>query len=669
MAIEISQLQTADIDAVDSLMKQNSGTIGFLPRVVLEKHVNDQGVLGAKGENSELAGYLLYASNRDRIRIVQLCVADNFRGHGIARQLLETLRASATTQKVIRLHCRNDFPAHAMWPKLGFVPESEKPGRSREGYPLTRWRLAIAADDQLALFRANVSEDVLDVVIDAQVFFDFNEPASEKTLPSQALLSDLFVDSLNVWVTDELLTEINRSTDAIERNSARTRASQFFEVRHDPIATEGLAASLRKVLSSANDSQISDINHLAKAGASDVRIFVTRDQILLREAEQIGQVTGLQVLSPAELILRLKELSDTQAETPDRVAGLGLVWRNLSANELSEFPLRQSLQPSERLGQLRPKVEAALVDPSSQTQVLWSEKEPVALRVLNRGTPKTLTLSLGRTVSSERHALFGRFVVADVIYRAVQENFAMVKVDGTALPDDLLQGASDLGFTECNGAYIKFCFTNSLDKNQALARISTLSPESLVNYQGMGILEIERHCSPMISEADQNYYMIPIRPGYALNLFDRLQSGRDLFGGDQGVLLRWANVYYRSGRAPGLVQAPGRILWYVSGGSKEIVAVSRLDEVIVDTPKELFKRFKRYGTLEWTDLYAMSNRDISTNIMALRFSHTFPFRRRVPLSEIRRIFREDSLRGFIQGPRKIPQPTFSKLFQLGYPEE
>lgn len=293
MTFEISQLQAADIDAVDTLMKRNSGTIGFLPRVVLEKHIDEQSVLGAKAENNELVGYLLYASNRDRFRIVQLCVAEHVRGQGVARQLLEALRATATTQKVVRLHCRNDFPAHLMWPKLGFVPESEKPGRSREGYPLTRWRLVIAADDQLALFRANISEDVLDVVIDAQIFFDFNEPENEKTLPSQALISDLFVDSLNIWVTDELLTEINRSTNAEERLSARTRASRFFEIRHDPIEAESLASSLKQVLPSTNDSQISDINHLAKAGASDVQLFVTRDQILIREAEQIGQITGL----------------------------------------------------------------------------------------------------------------------------------------------------------------------------------------------------------------------------------------------------------------------------------------------------------------------------------------------------------------------------------------
>ena len=74
------------------------------------------------------------------------------------------------------LRCRNDFLAHGMWPKLGFVPIGESPGRSKEGHLLTLWRHQLARHDQLELFRANMSDDVLDAVIDAQIFFDFDRP-------------------------------------------------------------------------------------------------------------------------------------------------------------------------------------------------------------------------------------------------------------------------------------------------------------------------------------------------------------------------------------------------------------------------------------------------------------------------------------------------------------
>ena len=118
MKITISKLSSADVGAVDDLMKQNSGTIGFLPQVVLEDHLKKEWVFGAKDQDGQLAGYLLYAAYPDRFRIAHLCVSEDFRGQGIARKLLEALKSTATTQKAIRLNCRNDFQAHSLWPQI-----------------------------------------------------------------------------------------------------------------------------------------------------------------------------------------------------------------------------------------------------------------------------------------------------------------------------------------------------------------------------------------------------------------------------------------------------------------------------------------------------------------------------------------------------------------------
>ena len=52
-------------------------------------------------------------------------------------------------------------------------------------------------------------------------------------------------------------------------------------------------------------------------------------------------------------------------------------------------------------------------------------------------------------------------------------------------------------------------------------------------------------------------------------------------------------------------QPHGRILWYVSAPDKQVIAVSHLDEVVINTPKELFRKFKKFGILEWKDLYKM----------------------------------------------------------------
>ncbi len=177
MQIRVSLLEIGDLGEVDALMKRHSRTLGFLPTEALRDHLARGGVLGAKVDNT-LVGYLLYASNSKRFRITQLCISEEFRGRGIAKQLLERLRISATTEASIVLNCRRDFPADAMWPKLGFVPIGDRPGRSTAGHLLTQWRLALHSDQQpeLELFKAQASDEALDVIIDAQVFFTFLSP-------------------------------------------------------------------------------------------------------------------------------------------------------------------------------------------------------------------------------------------------------------------------------------------------------------------------------------------------------------------------------------------------------------------------------------------------------------------------------------------------------------
>ena len=668
--LRISKLTVADLDAIDELMKPNTRTIGFLPREVLRDHLNKGWVLGASTQDGRLIGYLLYASYPDRFRVVQLCVSREFRNKGVARQLIESLKMSATTQKVIRLRCRRDFAANTLWRKFGFVSIDESPGRSKEGHLLTLWRYTLATDDQLALFRANISDAILDVAIDAQIFFDFDRQVSEVTKPSKALVSDLFVDSVNLWYTDELLNDIDHHNNPDVRRASRERTGQFTEAKYDPLSFEIFAESLKEILPSGKRNQRSDINHLAKAAASEVNVFVTRDRRLLKKAEEIEGLINLQVKSPTELILRLNELSDAQAYEPDRVSGLDFQWRRLKSDELSAFPFSRFLNGKEALGRLKTTVENLLVDPIlHELEVLWSGDEPIALRCLTYGSPNMLTISLGRVANAHKGSMVEQFLISDAIYRAMLQDREMVKFEASSLPVSLIQGLSEMGFTRSGDEFIRFCFVRDLDRSDAISEITNLAPQVATNFHSMSKLELERACSPLIFEVAQNYFLIPIRPGYALNLFDRQQSSQDMFGGNPNVLLRWSNVYYRTATHHKMLKTPGRILWYESGNRKEIVGVSHLDKVVINTPKELFQRFKKHGTLEWKDLYEMCGRDITKELMVLQFSHTFPLKRPVRLAEIRAVFAENDVGLSLQGPSRIPFDTFNRLFQLGYPEK
>lgn len=667
MTATIYILTPADLLAVDGLMKRARKTLGFLPEEAIRGYLAKETVLGARNNDGELIGYLLYAAYPHQFRIVHLCVSEEHRSQGVARQLLEKLKSKVTSQRIITLTCRRDFPAHEMWPKLGFAPSGEKPGRAATGSRLTIWELALVPHDQLGLFQAKVSSDALDVVIDAQIFFDFYEQEGKETEPSRALLSDYLTDSLNLWITDELFVEIDRNRDQRQREVSHQRAQTFLKLEYDHGQFMSFQKALSEILSHKTYSQDSDIRQLAKSAASEVDFFVTRDNSLLNKSPQITPLTGLRLLSPAQLIVQLNELADPQSYLPARISGPDLEWRLLTSDDLPKLLTPSFLIRGERKGTFRQTLHSFVMKPEKhKCQLLQSKTELLAIRVLKEVSATTLVASLARVANSSRRSLFQHFLIADTVSIANEKGFQCIRFENPLPTPGFLLDLQQMGFTKINNDFVRFCFPDSLGREEVLSRISRLSPRSVGTYEKMSNVELERYCSPLnLQTSDQAYFLIPIRPTYAMSLFNRRDSAEDLFGGKLDTLCRWDNVYYRTKTHHNLLKPPARILWYVSQESR-IIAVSHLDTVRVDTADRLFKAYRKFGILEWNDLYKICHRSLSTEIMALQFSHTFLFPRPVPLIELRQIFQKHQGKLFLQSPLQLSGKIFGEIFRRGY---
>ena len=399
-----------------------------------------------------------------------------------------------------------------------------------------------------------------------------------------------------------------------------------------------------------------------------MKTFVTRDDHLLKNSGRIADLTGLEIVNPAELIIRVHELSERQSYTSDRIAGLDLRWDRLTSSDLADFPFNSFLKHRERRGKFRERLESLIVQTDRyECDLLRSGDGIIAIRVLTKSSNKMLTASLVRITHSADPLLFRRFLIADTLSKAVEKNMNMVKFETPDLTPSLIPELLEMGFVECCNSFIRFCFSRCLGRKAVLSIISELNPESKSTYQNMSDLELEWYCSPLVlNSTEQKYFLVPIRPNYAMGLMDRDQSSHDFFGGDPSILLRWDNVYYRSKNRHKMLAAPGRILWYVSGKKREIIAVSRLDDVVIDNTKELFKRFKKFGILEWRDLYKMCNGDPSKELMVLKFSHTFLFQKPVSLDDVRTIYARHGAGLSLQGPSKVLPKIFYELFQRGY---
>lgn len=194
------------------LAKQARATVGFLTDAAFAQRA-DQGTLLVAIADDHVTGYVLYDLPRDEIRIVHLVVDPAYQGRGIARALVDRIASDHDDRRGIFLHCRNDYPADQMWPKLDFEPLGERPGRSFDGKPLTRWYRSFGQPD---LFTYLHEDDVRPVAtIDACVFFDL--VAKRPTAIAQQLRADWLGEHVRLAVTGHLRQEIHRGVDPQER--------------------------------------------------------------------------------------------------------------------------------------------------------------------------------------------------------------------------------------------------------------------------------------------------------------------------------------------------------------------------------------------------------------------------------------------------------------------
>ena len=295
-APSVVTLACTDMESVEALRAHNTGTLGFLAEGALSHYLASDGGLGSKTQDGRLVAYLLFARHRNHIRIIHLCVSDEARGAGYAKLLVNRLKSIAKQHEVgvIKLNCRRDYPEHHMWPKLGFVPLSEKPAKA-SGRRLTQWCLAVEGYREPDLFHVAVSDEKVNAVIDAQIFFHLHESDADQAMASKGLQADFLEDLLQLYITDEMFVEIDRARTDTRREVSRGIAHSFPQVSHDPDEAMKFASVLSGILPTATESQKSDIRQLAKTAASDVGIFLTLDQGLLRIADRIEQAVAVRV--------------------------------------------------------------------------------------------------------------------------------------------------------------------------------------------------------------------------------------------------------------------------------------------------------------------------------------------------------------------------------------
>ena len=382
------------LEKIIELAKANAATLGFLPKGAFLNQAASRQILVAVDENADVLGYLLYGTNRrDSLGyITHLCIDQSKRNRGIAKALFNELKETTKyTFRGIRVRCRRDYEATSLWPKLGFHAIGDIAGRSKYGTTLTVWWFD-HGHPTLFTYAAvqEQAESNLKVVIDANIFYDLEEPPSSANELSHALTSDWL--DITLCLTNEIFTEINRKDDEVSRKRAWSSAhSRYLTLISPDDKVQTICNSLRDLFPlQMSESDEADLRQIAKTIAGGVQFFITHDNELLKKSENIYDRFGVRIIRPSEFIVDQDALMRETEYQPSRLAGSLIKIQRVNSQQ-SSFLEEYFRKPDETKKAFRRTLQPFLAAPHTfEVNIVVSHEQPLALVIYSRQNQNVL---------------------------------------------------------------------------------------------------------------------------------------------------------------------------------------------------------------------------------------------------------------------------------------
>jgi len=687
--IDISSKHLADVIALGDA---NKGTLGLFPKEAYKESASKKQIIVAVDEVSgKLIGYLLYSTSRRKmlVSIVHLCIHSSYRRQGITRLLFDELkRITQDAYLRVRVRCRVDYDANKLWPKLNFVAVGEMSGRGKKETRLTVWMYEYAHPSLFTYASLQNENAKAKVVIDANVFYQLQDPDNPENEESLPLLEPWL--DVDLYITPEMLNEISRNKDKTKRELARKFASSFNMV--DSNAAEKKFQKAQEELRSLfpeplEISDESDLKQLAYAISAGILFFVTRDGPILSRAEDAFEKFDIQILKPSDLILMQDELMRGEDYSPSRLAGSQIHIEKVHSHQSDALVDQFLSSQGETKGTFNKRLQLVLSNASTVETFVVTDAhgEKQGLISYSRQLDHQIVVPIFRVKQSSICQFVAKYLVNNLILTAAAENRNAIKIDDKYLSPKIIIALQESGFFQVQNCWVKIALQATLSISDTIVQLTDAAwpiymREPLDDIvlvlcsepRQAALLEIERRLWPVkIKELEIPSFIVPIRPGWAMHLFDTDIAQQDLFGGEPSLILNAENVYYRSG-AQRILYAPGRLLWYVSSGDRRyqgtmyIKACSYLDDVEIGKPKQLFSKYKKLGVYTWKDVCEVAKGDLNRDIMAFKFSKTEVFSYPIPLAQLQTMWERDGRRfNNATSPLAITNERFLEIYNLG----
>lgn len=645
---------------VIELGNANSATLGFLPYEAI-KQAADEGRVLAFVEDGEVKGYALFGKRvrTGDISLTHLCVDKDQRGQGIARELVEGIIEGNPHRAGIRLSCRKDYAANDMWPELGFTRWGEKPGRSRAGHLLVTWWRPITAH---TLFEDQDHEDArLLVAIDTNILLDILE---ERGFPaSRALTADWVAEVAELAVTAQSRSELSDQRSRSE--SIESSLGEFGTLEPSP---EAWHAELEALQQSpfANRIGASDLRVVAQAATSDATYLVTRDEDLLKQGNHIEQLNGLSLIGPDDFLLRLQALGGEHSHQTRVIAASGM-----SVTPVSKIPTNAVLaafcdhQVGERPAELRQRLSMATAHGGRIEQMTNSSGDPLVLGAMYREQSRVTVTAL-RSASGQQSYSAARQMIHHLRIIVARDGSADLVIEDQTQPS-VKRALRDEGFRSVGSTWKAVVQTGMFGPGDALPQ--ELSQIGWGRLNSNLIREYERYAWPSkVFSGAVTSYCVPIKPEYARVLLGYEEPQARLFELHLRAAAARDNTYYMTPRQS--LEAPARIIWWVSGGGAfgGVRAMSWLDAFDTGDPRGLYRKYRDRGVLDKRQVLDSAKpygKDSHATATALLFSQTEIFHEPIPIGRARELCPAMTTDSFFITTRQIDEASVQAFYEEG----
>ncbi|MDJ1182337.1 GNAT family N-acetyltransferase [Roseofilum casamattae] len=698
-SIQIIHQDSPYFQEVNKLGDENKKTLGFTNYSTFKRYAENPGIIVALVDR-DLAGYLMWSINSKTkyARLWHLCIKPEYRGQKITKPLNNKL-IELTRDKFrgINLECKPSYGIDEMWIKLGYVPIHEKDAKT-PGEILKIWSIEFIHPGYSSIFSTDVSSDYLQLksAIDAESLHKFMEDEKSQNNPSSSLT--WLRSYLGVCITDEIFNEIdNFHSDSDKKNLREIAKCHFSRQVSDPSIFDEY---MDKIISAIDKNNFylerTSVRYLARCAASDIPYFITYKEDILKISDFLYVHFGVRSMSLENIIQLRDEIIGQLDYQPLRLTNNILEKRSLDYFQLDNLLENIKFgEFDENRNQMLIQLRSYISQKEKFTStVLVYDSKPYICIVYDRSKPNRIEIPFLRclNLSSISYTLMNH-VVDDLIKKAISERRDFLYVIDPDLGDLESRALKNQYFIQepHRQKWIKYSPLLTLTSQQAADQLQLASQEiteyasvsqilvSLLNSNKfssdiLAAIDIERLLWPLkVSNSSLPNFIVPIKPEAAKELFDYKLAKQTLFGVQKDSLfLSVESVYYKSLFVPRrLKHSPARILWYVSQSKDKfyldlssIRACSQVDDVIIDSPEELHKRFQHLGFYELPQIQACATKKKNNKVMAIKFSHTELFDNPIKLDAIREYLENPKLT--IQSATEISQDQFINFYNLGF---